>query len=79
MRIAHKQALDLAREGKWDEAHRLVQGVSDPASCLIHAYLHRAEGDLENARYWYARAGEDMPDNSLREEWQRLHDLLSAG
>ena len=45
------KALDLARAGKWDEAHEQVQPHSDRESCLIHAYLHRVEGDLSNARY----------------------------
>lgn len=78
MSIDHIRALEFAREGRWDEAHRMVQGGSDPFSCLIHAYLHRVEGDPSNARYWYNRAGEEMPDNSLREEWQRLHDLIGG-
>jgi hypothetical protein len=50
------KVLNLAKQGNWDEAHRLVQSFSDSWSCLIHAYLHRVEGDLSNARYWYGRA-----------------------
>lgn len=78
MSIDHKHALELAREGKWDEAHRLVQQASDRSSCLIHAYLHRAEGDMDNASYWYQRAGEEMPENSLQTEWQRLYGMMEA-
>ena len=78
MSIDHVKALELAREGRWDEAHRMVQAGGDPFSCLIHAYLHRVEGDLGNARFWYHRAGEEMPDNSLRVEWQRLRDLVDG-
>jgi hypothetical protein len=47
-------------------------------SCLIHAYLHRVEGDLGNARYWYAEAGEKMPKNTLEEELKRLFSLASV-
>lgn len=72
----HVKVLDLSKAGKWDEAHRLVQGHSDPMSCLIHAYLHRVEGDLSNAKYWYHHAGERMPDNSLEEEWSRLYQAV---
>jgi hypothetical protein len=42
---------------------------------LIHAYLHRVEGDLSNAAYWYRQAGETMPDNELDEELARLTGL----
>lgn len=68
-----ERALELARAGDWDKAHALVQAHSDNLSCLIHAYLHREEGDLANASYWYRRAGETMPNNTLNEEWERLH------
>ncbi len=56
MNNKHIRALDLAREGQWDEAHEIIQPFSDQLSCLIHGYLHREEGDLNNARYWYNRA-----------------------
>src|SRR5688572_18940635 len=52
MTCDHKNALDLAKEGKWDQSHELVQEYSDELSCLIHAYLHRIEGDIGNAKYW---------------------------
>lgn len=68
-----ERALELARAGDWDKAHSLVQAHNDILSCLIHAYLHREEGDLSNVSYWYRRAGETMPDNTLDEEWERLH------
>lgn len=78
MACDHKKALDLAKAGHWDEAHTLVQAYTDPMSCLIHAYLHRVEGDLGNARYWYARAGEQMLSNTLEEELDRLGVLIDA-
>ena len=68
----HADALDLARKNEWDAAHRLIQSYSDTLACLIHGYLHRVEGDLWNARYWYTRAGEPMPKNSLEDEFERL-------
>ena len=34
-----------------------------------HAYLHRREGDLKNARYWYGRAGRPSASGALPEEW----------
>jgi hypothetical protein len=72
----HKKALDLAKSGKWNESHELVQEYSDELSCLIHAYLHRVEGDLDNARYWYRQADAVMPDNKLDEELCRLYQLI---
>ena len=74
----HLKALDLTREGHWDAAHELIQSHSDDLACLIHAYLHREEGDFGNAGYWYHRAGVDMPENSLEEEWQRLYRLAAG-
>lgn len=72
------KALEQVRDGDWDGAHELVQPHKDTLSCLVHALLHRHEGDRANAEYWYRRAGEEFPDNSLDQEWQRLHDLASA-
>ena len=70
------KVLNLAKAGEWDEAHQLVQPYSDQWSCLIHGYLHRVEGDLSNAEYWYNRAKTNMPDNSLEEELNRLYLLI---
>ena len=72
MSVDHERALALVRDDKWEQAHELVQASSDRTSCLIHAYLHRIEGDLGNARYWYRHAAEAMPNNTLEEEWARL-------
>ncbi|MDH3638155.1 MAG: hypothetical protein OES09_06785 [Gammaproteobacteria bacterium] len=78
MAIDHRKALDYANAGKWDEAHELVQSSSDRNSCLIHGYLHRVEGDLGNARYWYRRADQKMPNNTLEEEFARLLELVHS-
>lgn len=52
------KAVDHALSGKWKEAHDIVQqDEEDELSCWIHAVLHRQEGDLPNAQYWYARCG----------------------
>lgn len=72
------EALGLARRGDWHGAHNLVQAGSDKMSCLIHGYLHREEGDMGNAAYWYRRAGTDMPENTLEEELDRLTELAQS-
>ena len=44
----------------------------------MHAYLHRVEGDLANADYWYRRAGTERPQESLQEEWDAIAAALLA-
>lgn len=74
----HARALELVREGDWDAAHRTVQELDDELACLIHGYLHRIEGDLSNAAYWYRRANTSMPDNTLDEEHERLSERVAS-
>ena len=74
----HERAVALAREGRWDEAHRVAQAHDDALSCRIHGLLHRVEGDLANARYWYGRAGAKLPDDGVDEELARLDALARA-
>jgi hypothetical protein len=74
------QALWYDRKDKWQKAHELVDHLGDKDACWVHAYLHRKEGDIWNADYWYARAGRKRPSVSLEEEWQQLVDgFLKAG
>ncbi len=72
------KALDLARDGHWDESHKVVQPYTDELSCLIHAYLHRVEEDFKNANYWYRKLGIEMPKNSLGDELLRLYRMANA-
>jgi hypothetical protein len=66
------QSLWLDKNGRWDKAHELIQWLPRENFARIHAYLHRKEGDLRNANYWYSRSGEKMPEISLDEEWEYL-------
>jgi hypothetical protein len=68
----YAKALWWAGKGNWDKAHDLIQDVNDSKASQIHAYLHRVEGDISNANYWYMKAGTSMPDQSLEEEWADL-------
>jgi hypothetical protein len=74
------RALWWARKSDWDKAHHYVQQhEGDPSCDLVHAYLHRQEGDTENARNWYRGAGRSLPTVSLRDEWDSVAaELLSA-
>ena len=67
-------ALWYAKAGQWERAHDLSSDLPDPQGAWIHAYLHRDEGDLTNAAYWYARAGRPVPPPSLslENEWQEI-------
>jgi hypothetical protein len=74
------QALWHDAQGDWDEAHAVAQRAASPDGDWVHAYLHRKEGDLGNAGYWYARARRTMPSGSLDAEWAAIvDDLLGRG
>ncbi len=63
------QALWWEARGDWNRAHDLVQaGEGEPRCDWVHAYLHRMEGDLSNAAYWYRRAGKPAAAGSLTTE-----------
>ena len=59
-------------KGDWDKAHELIQNVPDKNASWIHAYLHRKEGDISNADYWYFQAGRKRPSSTLNEEWDEI-------
>jgi hypothetical protein len=56
----------------WNEAHRIAQDIEDRWGAWVHAHLHRAEGDLGNARYWYRQAAQQESTDSLETEWARI-------
>lgn len=66
------QALLLDAAGDWNSAHSIAQKDLTPTGSWVHAYLHRKEGDLGNASYWYRGAGKQMPTLSLEEEWEYI-------
>lgn len=69
---AYLQALWYDARGDWERAHEIVQDIETNEAALIHAYLHRKEGDLFNADYWYRRADAVRPDSGLDAEWEAL-------
>jgi membrane associated rhomboid family serine protease len=66
---------------EWDAAHAVVQDADDEDSAWVHAHLHRVEGDLSNARYWYRRAQQPESTAELAQEWQSIvaHLLRTQG
>ena len=72
------RALWHAARGEWNEAHAIAQDVDDKDGAWLHAYLHRQEGDLGNAAYWYQRASQPVAADSLDAEWARIVTALLA-
>ena len=72
-------ALWWAAKGDWDKAHAIAQDDASAEGSWVHAYLHRVEGDLGNASYWYRRAGQPVATDALEAEWERIVATLLAG
>jgi hypothetical protein len=73
-------ALWWAAKSGWDQAHKLVQDESTADAAWVHAYLHRVEGDVGNASYWYRQAGKPVETGTLETEWERISSsLLGSG
>jgi hypothetical protein len=71
------QALWWDARDDWERAHDLVQADEAVRECAwVHAYLHRKEGDLSNAAYWYRRSGHPVATGSLDQERQSIADAL---
>lgn len=66
------KALWYDGKGDWNRAHQQVDHLHDRSSAWVHAYLHRKEGDIWNADYWYKNARQSRPDVSLMQEWENL-------
>ena len=73
------QAMWWAANENWDKAHRIVMNGHDQDCAWVHAYLHRVEGDLGNAGYWYRRAAKPAAKDSLEAEWERIVSTLIEG
>ncbi|GIV85206.1 MAG: hypothetical protein KatS3mg052_2213 [Candidatus Roseilinea sp.] len=70
------QALWWDAKGDWHKAHACAQAQDDADGAWVHAYLHRKEGDVFNAGYWYRRAGKPAFTGSLEAEWESLAQAL---
>lgn len=64
-----------ALRGEWERAHDAVQ--PDGADCAwVHAALHREQGDLANANYWYGLAGRPAATGAVRDEYLAIATAL---
>ena len=72
-------ALWWAGKGDWKKAHEIAQNENGADAAWVHAYLHRVEGDLGNAGYWYRQAGQPAATDPLENEWERIVSTLLQG
>ena len=72
----HLKALGYDGKGDWQQSHDIIQDIDDTNAAWIHAYLHRKEGDIWNADYWYGKAGKKRPTISLQQEWEMITNEL---
>jgi hypothetical protein len=73
------EALRHLERREWENAHAIVQADDSPLASWMHGVVHLQEGDLENARYWYARAGRPLPKPlDLNAEVQALGAALES-
>jgi hypothetical protein len=69
-------ALWWAANGDWNKAHALVMDEQSREAAWVHAYLHRVEGDLSNARYWYSQASQPPATMPIEAEWAEIAQAL---
>jgi hypothetical protein len=74
------KAVDHLARGVWERAHEIVQQEESPLAAWLHGIVHTLEGDLENARYWYRRAGRSFAGkDAVQDEIAAARRALRAG
>ena len=71
-------ALWWAGKDDWDKAHKIVMDDDGLDCAWVHAYLHRFEGDLPNAKYWYRQARQPVASVPPKVEWDGIARELMA-
>ena len=66
------QALWYDGKGDWESAHNIINDMQGQEAAWVHAYLHRKEGDIGNAGYWYRSASKKMPSTPIEDEWSTI-------
>ncbi len=62
----------------WQRAHSNAMLDKSNDGSWVHAYLHRKEGDRDNASYWYSRAGKPFCEEPFEHEWLDIARELLA-
>ncbi|MBK8738451.1 MAG: hypothetical protein IPM02_02365 [Betaproteobacteria bacterium] len=62
-----RKAIEHLEQGEWEAAHKIVQSDDSAQACWLHGIVHVLEGDLDNARYWYRRAGRAFSSDEAAE------------
>tara|TARA_R110000868_G_scaffold186282_6_gene428698 strand:+ start:5240 stop:5536 length:297 start_codon:yes stop_codon:yes gene_type:complete len=70
------KALWFDAKGNWEASHNIAQDMDSQIGSLIHAYLHRKEGDKFNAGYWYRQANKSLPEISFDAELKEIVESL---
>ena len=65
-------ALWYAVKDNWEMAHSIVQDINTDSAYLVHAYLHRVEGDIDNAQFWYNCARKESSSESFKSELNKI-------
>lgn len=77
---AAARALWYTKKGDWEKAHEIAQDMATPMGSWLHALLHLIEGDLSNARYWFAEAGRPSMQPSQSEAlWEEIAAEVLGG
>jgi hypothetical protein len=71
-------ALWWMKKGDWEQAHSTAQADHSKNGAWVHGHLHRVEGDLDNAGYWYGQAGRSRSTRPVDEEWDDIAATLLA-
>ena len=70
-------ALWYVINNNWDSAHNIAQEIHNEIGAWIHAHIHRIEGDISNANYWYSKANRQNPNNTLTEEVKQIIQYIT--
>ena len=72
------EAIQLIEKGDWEAAHSIVQDETSALGSWAHGVIHMLEGDTQNARYWYKRAGKTFPSHfNIKIEIKALKSALT--
>ena len=67
------------KKGDWEKSHNIAQDIHDDHGAWIHVLLHLIEGDLGNARYWFAEAGRPSVKPALADTlWDEIATVVLA-